>query len=155
MSQENAISTGFCKLWKKMTTIIYSESFKYIAAIFLDKGQQQISRGSLIYEIDIGFDTQGHRIREKMWSLGERPNFGPKVWGIRWECTFWSFSESRFSPIESPNIEFPTVKRMIVHRIIYLPMRWLFVARLGFDYWLVSSCWEWPEVTLPNRVGVY
>ena len=48
-----------------MTAMIYTESFKYIAAIFLDKGQQQISRGSLIYEIDIGFDTQGHRMREK------------------------------------------------------------------------------------------
>ena len=60
----------FANYERKMTTIIYSESFKYIAAIFLDKGQQQISRGSLIYEIDIGFDTQGHRIREKNVVIG-------------------------------------------------------------------------------------
>ena len=26
-------------------------------------------------------------------SLGEKPNFGPKVGGIGWECYFWSFSE--------------------------------------------------------------
>ena len=34
---------------------------------------------------------------------------------IRWEYNFWSFGESHSSPIEAPNIEFPNLKRKILH----------------------------------------
>ena len=54
-----------------------------------------------------------------MGSLGERPHFGPKLWGNWVRCKFWSFSENCSSPAEATYIEFLTLKREIVHRIIW------------------------------------
>ena len=55
-----------------------------------------------------------------MGSLGERPHFGPKLWGhwLKNVLLVIQYSKSPYSPIEPPNIEYLTLKSKIVHRII-------------------------------------
>ena len=82
------------------------------------------------YENEIDIDVEhrflhpgasGERKLHKYGVIGWKTTFWFKLWGhLRWECKFWSFGESRFSLIEAPNIEFLTLKRIIVHRIIWM-----------------------------------